>query len=59
MATLQEVIDHLQEEHDRHMRQAYDRLFDGADADEMAPLWAYAAGMLHAIRTIESEMRRY
>ena len=47
---IKESVNRLIYEHDEHMRLAYSHFMAGEDATAM---WAYAAGLLHAIRTLE------
>jgi len=51
MRRLQAYLDTLQSEHDELMSGAFTALQSGDDNYDV--LWAYAAGLLHAIRTIQ------
>ena len=48
---LENFITFLVVEHDNHMDQAYDNFTSGEDVEAM---WAYGAGLQHAIRRIQS-----
>jgi hypothetical protein len=51
LRALQVYLDGLQTEHDELMSGAFAALQSGDDNYDV--LWAYAAGLLHAIRTIQ------
>ena len=57
MARVEEYLEHLVQQHDDHMQAAYSRLVDGVDPEELAISWAYGAGLLHAIRTIQEALK--
>ena len=50
MQDIHSVIDDLVRQHDEHMKHAYKLFLEG---EEVAELWAYGAGLQHAIRTIQ------
>lgn len=45
------IISELVSQHDDHMRDTYSSFMAGEDVSEK---WAYAAGLQHAIRTLQS-----
>ena len=49
-AELQKLLDQLTHEHDEHMKHAYEQFVGGEDP---ATLWAYGAGLFHAMRRLE------
>jgi hypothetical protein len=52
--TLQDIIDDLVMQHDEHMKHTYGQLMISEDINV---LWAYGAGLLHAIRTLQEFTR--
>lgn len=53
MESIHECLNRLTEELDNNNELAYRNLCDGAQPEDLAPLWAYGAGLRHAIRTIQ------
>lgn len=47
---MQDIIETLVRQHDEHMKHAYKLFLEG---EEVAELWAYGAGLQHAIRTLQ------
>lgn len=52
-AILQEILNRLIFEHDAHMKLTYEQFISGAEVTEM---WAYGAGLFHAIRTLQDAL---
>lgn len=57
---MQEVfaaLELLREQHDSHQVAAYSQLMESSDIDDVAVMWSYSAGLMHAIRTIEDAIK--
>jgi hypothetical protein len=55
MIEFQQIIDMLVHEHDEHMKQTYINFMSGDEVDKM---WAYGAGLQHAIRSLQDVLER-
>lgn len=55
MTDLHQLINMLVYEHDEHMKQTYTNFMSG---DDVSSMWAYGAGLQHAIRSLQDIMER-
>ena len=53
-----EALEHLRQQHDDHQVAAYEQLMESSQIDDVAVMWAYSAGLMHAIRTMEDVVGR-
>lgn len=55
MNEFEQMIDLLMHEHDEHMKQTYTNFMSG---DDVSNMWAYGAGLQHAIRSMQDVLAR-
>lgn len=58
MNGVQELLDHLTAHLNGHNALTYNRLAEGAQPEELAPMWAYSAGLQHAVECVQEGIRQ-